>query len=445
MAKKEFDLDNLWNLGKRLGGQTDSRSDASPAGSGSRSNDIETDWEDDSSLTVGGDLTEGGGSDAFEGTEAAGDGDAEDLPEENTIRITMLGVSMSGKTSFLSGVYQTMMVDSFQGLSLVSSVGGEEDYEMISEIADIALINRDGFEFPAGTDRTTVFPLMLQKGSRDICRFEFTDYRGGDIEEILKKHSEYMESARDIRNRLVKSDAILIFADAVELSLGSSRVHWQAAVKATKINPMFRALVNEMGDRPLTVLIVLSKTDDPTIPEYMKVNDFAVLVDRAVEAFHAVFEIVDSNYERGWSFGVVPVSTVGEGNSETTTQLNAAGQKTRVSRVKDGCVPEPFNIGETMVYTIACILNQRRMQKMAEKEALSKSFADQGRKNTTVGNLLALMTKEELPRDKAMSALSRLEKKQEEITGIEDDIIEIALNTGAVHVIQNRRDHLNGD
>ena len=232
MAKKEFDLDNLWNLGKRLGGQTDSRSDASPAGSGSRSNDIETDWEDDSSLTVGGDLTEGGGSDAFEGTEAAGDGDAEDLPEENTIRITMLGVSMSGKTSFLSGVYQTMMVDSFQGLSLVSSVGGEEDYEMISEIADIALINRDGFEFPAGTDRTTVFPLMLQKGSRDICRFEFTDYRGGDIEEILKKHSEYMESARDIRNRLVKSDAILIFADAVELSLRRARASYRLAAPA---------------------------------------------------------------------------------------------------------------------------------------------------------------------------------------------------------------------
>lgn len=46
--------------------------------------------------------------------------------EDKKIRITMLGISGSGKTSFLSGVYQTMIMDSFHGLSLVPSIDSRQ-------------------------------------------------------------------------------------------------------------------------------------------------------------------------------------------------------------------------------------------------------------------------------------------------------------------------------
>mgnify|MGYP002590484953 FL=1 len=82
--------------------------------------------------------------------------------EDKKIRITMLGISGSGKTSFLSGVYQTMIMDSFHGLSLVPSIDSGNSYQQIGQIADIALINRKDFDFADGTLETTIFPLTLQ-------------------------------------------------------------------------------------------------------------------------------------------------------------------------------------------------------------------------------------------------------------------------------------------
>ena len=101
--------------------------------------------------------------------------------EDKKIRITMLGISGSGKTSFLSGVYQTMIMDSFHGLSLVPSIDSGNSYQQIGQIADIALINRKDFDFADGTLETTIFPLTLQNRGKEICRFDFTDYAGGDV------------------------------------------------------------------------------------------------------------------------------------------------------------------------------------------------------------------------------------------------------------------------
>ena len=99
--------------------------------------------------------------------------------EDKKIRITMLGISGSGKTSFLSGVYQTMIMDSFHGLSLVPSIDSGNSYQQIGQIADIALINRKDFDFADGTLETTIFPLTLQNRGKEICRFDFTDYAEG--------------------------------------------------------------------------------------------------------------------------------------------------------------------------------------------------------------------------------------------------------------------------
>ena len=90
--------------------------------------------------------------------------------EDKKIRITMLGISGSGKTSFLSGVYQTMIMDSFHGLSLVPSIDSGNSYQQIGQIADIALINRKDFDFADGTLETTIFPLTLQNRGKEISR-----------------------------------------------------------------------------------------------------------------------------------------------------------------------------------------------------------------------------------------------------------------------------------
>ena len=92
-------------------------------------------------------------------------------------------------------------------------------------------------------------------------------------------------SAKALKNQLLGSDAVLVFADATVLCQGRNVVEWQQMTGATKINPLFNLLNREMGDRPLTVLFVLTKTDDERIPKEMKRNNFAVLSERAVQTF----------------------------------------------------------------------------------------------------------------------------------------------------------------
>ena len=57
---------------------------------------------------------------------------------------------------------------------------------------------------------------------------------------------------------------------------------------------LFNLLNREMGDRPLTVLFVLTKTDDERIPKEMKRNNFAVLSERAVQTFGMIYQMVQN-------------------------------------------------------------------------------------------------------------------------------------------------------
>ena len=116
--------------------------------------------------------------------------------DRRKMRITMLGISGSGKTAFLSGVYQTMMMGSFHGLTLLPADSDDQAYQQIGQIADIALVNRDNYEFPLGTEETTIFPLTLTDGGREICDFDFTDYRGGDVMDILNARVMFLPVRR---------------------------------------------------------------------------------------------------------------------------------------------------------------------------------------------------------------------------------------------------------
>lgn len=309
--------------------------------------------------------------------------------EDKKIRITMLGISGSGKTSFLSGVYQTMIMDSFHGLSLVPSIDSGNSYQQIGQIADIALINRKDFDFADGTLETTIFPLTLQNRGKEICRFDFTDYAGGDVLNILNARGDMSSGAKALKNQLLGSDAVLVFADATVLCQGKNVVEWQQMTGATKINPLFNLLNREMGDRPLTVLFVLTKTDDERIPKEMKRNNFAVLSERAVQTFGMIYQMVQNHVQDGWSFGVIPVSAIGEGNYRLNSTCDSEGKLIMRPVIKEGHAPQPYNIETALVYAVACILSQWKEEVNREKESLTQRLIEEGRNNTIIGNLFS--------------------------------------------------------
>lgn len=362
--------------------------------------------------------------------------------EDKKIRITMLGISGSGKTSFLSGVYQTMIMDSFHGLSLVPSIDSGNSYQQIGQIADIALINRKDFDFADGTLETTIFPLTLQNRGKEICRFDFTDYAGGDVLNILNARGDMSSGAKALKNQLLGSDAVLVFADATVLCQGKNVVEWQQMTGATKINPLFNLLNREMGDRPLTVLFVLTKTDDERIPKEMKHNNFAVLSERAVQTFGMIYQMVQNHVQDGWSFGVIPVSAIGEGNYRLNSTCDSEGKLIMRPVIKEGHAPQPYNIETSLVYAVACILSQWKEEVNREKESLTQRLIEEGRNNTIIGNLFSRWKKRPRPEEKVTGILNEIEEKNREIMTLSEQMNDLVEQAGIRQRIQRYRDHL---
>lgn len=369
------------------------------------------------------------------------------------MRITMLGISGSGKTSFLSGVYQTLISGSYHGLSLVSAADSRRAFQQIGQIADIALIRREGYQFAPGTQETTVFPLRLINRGKTVCDFDFTDYAGGSVDVIMAGDGHLTPEAEELKEQLQKSDAFLIFADATLLCEKEKYQDWQQAVGAPIINPLFKTLVQFMDEeRPLTVLFVLTKTDDERIPLWMKENHFAELVGRILRAFDGIYEMAKyCAMDQGWSVGVVPVSAVGEGNSSLRVIKNQDGKTVQQGCVKEGCAPEPYNIEAAMIYTIACVLSQWHREYGREREKLESKLIEAGRGNTGFGNLFARMQRKwtkgdkdaiQIPQEVVGGLLQDIEGKIQEIDVLNDKILDLIEKEGILDVIQRQCHHL---
>ena len=374
--------------------------------------------------------------------EAAAGGPVPEL-DDDTMRITMLGISGAGKTAFLSGVYQTLVGSSVGSFRLEPSGIGNSGFIQIGKLSEIALVNL-GYRFPNGTEKTTLFPLELRSQDKKICSFTFMDYRGGDTEDLFgisrngaARPTEMNEEADQLKEYLVHSQAIMLFVDAVALSKGSSLTDWKANTYAYNLIPGARLLFAEMKKReplkPRTLLIVITKVDDVTIPSRLKENNYQGLTDRAWEVFGCLQK--QGDVDASWSFGIIPVSAVGEGNSAV---------ENGVTIVKEKHAPEPYNIDKAMIYTIACILSQWRHKANEDYNSQLDEYVRAGRKNNLAGRVLAKVMGREDPKDLVTRKLESVEAKQREIITYISDIQQIARETGAIEAVRYRNDQLSG-
>ncbi len=363
--------------------------------------------------------------------------------DDDTMRITMLGISGAGKTAFLSGVYQTLIGSSLGSFRLEPSGMGNSGYVQIGKLSEIALVNL-GYRFPNGTEKTTLFPLELRSGDKKICSFTFMDYRGGDTEDLFgisrngaKASAELKEEADQLKEYLIHSQAIMLFVDAVALSKGGSLTDWKANTYAYNLIPGARLLFDEMKRRqpsmPRTLLIVITKVDDVTIPSRLKENNYQGLTDRAWEVFGCLQQ--QGSADAPWSFGIIPVSAVGEGNSAV---------ENGVTIVKENHAPEPYNIDKAMIYTIACILSQWRYKADKDWNHQMDEYIKAGRKNNPFGRLIAKAMGRDDPKGIVAQKLNDVEEKQREIRTYISNIQQIARETGAVKAVKYRSDQLSG-
>ncbi len=230
----------------------------------------------------------------------------------NDIKISMLGISGSGKTAFLSGICDTFISGNIEVcdnknsnethlFKILPYYQGDSETN-IGDIRRYSIRNNHSFT-SVSTENTKKYMLNIHDDaysmSDALCTVSFIDYKGGFIEKIVNERSE--DEVKDVRNELLMSNVILIFADAVRLSRVTGPGQYASALGNDDINTFFNT--NHFVNRKMTVLFVLTKDDSPEVNE-----DNDELIEKLMHAFEPTVKIAERN---NWNLGVIRTSAVG--------------------------------------------------------------------------------------------------------------------------------------
>lgn len=196
-------------------------------------------------------------------------------------QFTMLGMSGSGKTCYLLGMYDEML-GGMKGFTL--STDDDTDVSLRQRYAIIDDANRGQGRFPAGTDQIESYEFQLEHGYAPIMSFDWLDYPGGMLDvKTSGNNDEYNKLEEYIKN----SSSLFICADG-SLLQGDDDNEDKARLlkrKCTKlINPFIGRYLKNNNFLPPTA-IVITKSDlcrgDVTD------DDLRVIIE---EAFNPLFE-----------------------------------------------------------------------------------------------------------------------------------------------------------
>ncbi|MDR0197831.1 MAG: hypothetical protein LBI36_06410 [Oscillospiraceae bacterium] len=313
----------------------------------------------------------------------------------NDVYVTMIGISGSGKTSFLSAVHQTMMNTNVSGydksggkVSVHFASGGKaSDVERLRRQLALDDILLAPGRFPEGTENTRWLDLTFCVNNESVCNVCFADYKGGAIgtseSAQLNLEDEEDEAVREVMlKRMRQSNVLLVMADAINLSMYDREHECRNKVGANRANAIFSVLGDPSGAsgagfsrENLCVLLLLTKTDSEVIPPEDKANNFFRLSQKALSMFSIVESACALNAEkRNWTFGVVPVSALGEGNV-VTVPFDGQYRSEFISDLsKINIVPR--NIDVVMIFSVCWSLRDIWRRNAVRIKTLSEEAAE---------------------------------------------------------------------
>lgn len=122
-------------------------------------------------------------------------------------QFTALGLSGSGKTTFMAGMYYKMTA----GVDGYTIKADDDDSVTLTAYYErLADAKRGVDRFKSGTNQNSEYTFELQYGYKTLEKFRWIDYAGG----LLKgKNSEDAEQYQELKNDIAKSEVLYIFVD----------------------------------------------------------------------------------------------------------------------------------------------------------------------------------------------------------------------------------------
>lgn len=237
--------------------------------------------------------------------------------------ITMLGGTGSGKTCFMAGINQTFINNSVNGIQLDPNPYGKisfEEYRILQALGFINL-NNNTLQFPAPTTETTDLTFILKLNDKPICDFQWTDYKGGFIRDTFS-YSEESErkDAADLQDRILISDALMVFIDAIMLSNIEDNSQCKHVTFIHQIQNVISQYSKKYSKYNKAIAFVLTKCDSDLIPEPYKENHYAKLIEKAKLA---ASEIIQVAQRMQWPCAIIPVSAVGQSTASEKKEVQA--------------------------------------------------------------------------------------------------------------------------
>lgn len=245
------------------------------------------------------------------------------------MKITMLGNSGSGKTSYLSVIGDLFYHSSVDGFFLSDRAYESNTGFAFRSFDSIGTLSLG--EFPDGTFGNTVIPVTLKHDGKEIIDIDLIDYRGGAIDSIAK-HEHVQGDDLEVEAILLGSDAILVFVDAAmlikcERNLAMARRELGVDAITELLSRVLR------HTKRINLIFLLTKCDSSTIVPDKDFERLVSLIPDLYNRFHSE--------ARRKNFPVIPVGTVGINNVNTVcSEKKNTGSKISISFSQD--IIDPF-------------------------------------------------------------------------------------------------------
>lgn len=211
---------------------------------------------------------------------------------DDTIRITMLGASKSGKTCYMLGMYAVMRegVEGFTFTTRDEDPDRDMDLDLSERWEQIVRETGDK-RWPAPNDnKTEEYAFDFTYGLSRMIGFDWIDYRGGAL-----KDTPTAADVQELKRHLNASSAVLLCVSGEHLVPGGSRPVSMEADTPRMLKFLKEALQSQ--SEPPAIGIVITKFD------LCREIEEEALLDRVRDLFSPLFVP-----DQGWLVMVCPVS-----------------------------------------------------------------------------------------------------------------------------------------
>ena len=311
------------------------------------------------------------------------------------IRVIMLGPTQSGKTLFLSSMWQKLQWPLDPGFHLETiTADGYPDNASRNKLDRIYthLISQD--DFPPGTalgskaNYRFACHVQTAEASYKACDFEYLDYAGG----LLSGESLMDE---DFEHAVTDADVVLGLLDGVRLLLAMGADEEAQEWVSQELAPVLVRIAttqHKAKERPLSIHFVISKWDAiGQLAPHLTLEHFRRFLSE-IPAVQALLALTSPTA----TVRLIPVSSLGEGfvRMETQTLEDSSGGRrilihTRKRHSPDSLVtPIPLNVEIPIACCIPDVLTQRLAALSQSREELATKLASASAPHTSLAQKL---------------------------------------------------------